>query len=226
VSATRTFSELPLSPAARLSVPACHFNHEHHHHMKKISIGKILGAAALAVLLSVSAPLCRAQFYRTVLADPSGRVVAPSNFAAMLPTVPAASNAATANRLNGTLALTNLPASVVTNNQPYVQFGEVDDTAGDYMFAGTIQDLAGDYLNDGRIQDAAGDYMYDGGFSTSSGDFRVVDGVVTTGTNIAVAFNGGTFSGNGSGLTFTNAAGAAFRMVVNASTNGFIFVSP
>lgn len=32
------------------------------------------------------------------------------------------------------------------------------------------------------------------------------------------------FAGSGSGLTFTNAAGAAFKVIVNAATNGFIFV--
>ena len=32
------------------------------------------------------------------------------------------------------------------------------------------------------------------------------------------------FIGSGTGLTFTNAAGAAFRLIVNATTNGFIFV--
>jgi hypothetical protein len=32
------------------------------------------------------------------------------------------------------------------------------------------------------------------------------------------------FTGSGSGLTFTNAAGAAFGLVVNAATNGFILV--
>jgi len=32
------------------------------------------------------------------------------------------------------------------------------------------------------------------------------------------------FKGNGSGLTFNNAAGAAFRLVVNSTTNGFSFV--
>ena len=32
------------------------------------------------------------------------------------------------------------------------------------------------------------------------------------------------FTGNGSGLTFTNAAGASFRLIVNSSTNGFNFV--
>lgn len=32
------------------------------------------------------------------------------------------------------------------------------------------------------------------------------------------------FSGSGSGLTFTNAAGAAFRLMVNDTTNGFILV--
>jgi len=34
----------------------------------------------------------------------------------------------------------------------------------------------------------------------------------------------GSFTGNGAGLTFTNAAGAAFRMVVNDATNGFVLV--
>jgi len=41
--------------------------------------------------------------------------------------------------------------------------------------------------------------------------------------NPANSFSG-SFSGNGAGLTFTNAAGAAFRLVVNAATNGFILV--
>ena len=133
-------------------------------------------------------------------------------------------NATTAtNAPNGT-PLNNL-AHAVTNNQPFVQFGEVDSAAGDYMFAGTIQDAAGDYLNDGRIQDVAGDYMFDGGFSTYSGDFRTFAGVTTTGTNNAAAFNGGIFTGNGSGLTFTNAAGKSFRLIVNSSTNGFSFVA-
>ncbi len=41
--------------------------------------------------------------------------------------------------------------------------------------------------------------------------------------NPANSFSG-SFTGNGSGLAFTNAAGAAFRLAVNAATNGFIFV--
>ena len=36
--------------------------------------------------------------------------------------------------------------------------------------------------------------------------------------------NADAFGGSGSGLTFTNAAGAAFRLVVNTATNGFVFV--
>jgi len=32
------------------------------------------------------------------------------------------------------------------------------------------------------------------------------------------------FNGSGSGLIFTNAAGASFRVIVNAATNGLIFV--
>jgi hypothetical protein len=34
----------------------------------------------------------------------------------------------------------------------------------------------------------------------------------------------GTFTGTGTGLTFTNAAGSRFRVIVNSSTNGFTFV--
>ena len=36
--------------------------------------------------------------------------------------------------------------------------------------------------------------------------------------------NAQTFIGSASSLTFTNAAGAAFRLIINAATNGFIFV--
>jgi hypothetical protein len=42
--------------------------------------------------------------------------------------------------------------------------------------------------------------------------------------NFTFAVNAPSFTGSGSGLTFTNAAGATFRLVVNGGTNGFIFV--
>jgi len=44
----------------------------------------------------------------------------------------------------------------------------------------------------------------------------VLQGTLNSGANV--------ISGNGSGLTFTNAAGASFRLIVNSSTNGFNFV--
>lgn len=40
--------------------------------------------------------------------------------------------------------------------------------------------------------------------------------------NFDFSLNAKAFVGSGSGLTFTNAAGAAFRLVVNAATNGLI----
>ncbi|HEX3627521.1 MAG TPA: hypothetical protein VH280_19110 [Verrucomicrobiae bacterium] len=42
--------------------------------------------------------------------------------------------------------------------------------------------------------------------------------------NLNFPVNAPAFVGSGSGLTFTNAAGAAFRLVVNATTNGFDFI--
>ena len=42
--------------------------------------------------------------------------------------------------------------------------------------------------------------------------------------NFDFPLNAKAFVGSGSGLTFTNAAGAAFRLMVNAATNGFILV--
>lgn len=42
--------------------------------------------------------------------------------------------------------------------------------------------------------------------------------------NFSFPLSAKAFVGSGSGLTFTNAAGSAFRLVVNAATNGFILV--
>jgi hypothetical protein len=42
--------------------------------------------------------------------------------------------------------------------------------------------------------------------------------------NFDFPLNAKAFVGSGSGLTFTNASGAAFRLIVNAATNGFILV--
>jgi hypothetical protein len=42
--------------------------------------------------------------------------------------------------------------------------------------------------------------------------------------NLNFPLNAPAFNGSGSGLTFTNAVGATFQLIVNATTNGFTFV--
>lgn len=67
-------------------------------------------------------------------------------------------------------------------------------------------------------------------YAISTGPFTIVG--PTTNARVADLRTGNfdfplsakNFNGSGSGLTFTNAAGAAFRVIVNATTNGLIFV--
>ena len=48
--------------------------------------------------------------------------------------------------------------------------------------------------------------------------------ITRIGTSQTDAYIAGTIHGKGTGLTFTNAAGARFTLIVNATTNGLIFI--
>lgn len=63
-----------------------------------------------------------------------------------------------------------------------------------------------------RLPSAAYDLALSGGITAGSG--ALIGGTVTATT----------FSGSGVGLSFTNAAGSAFKLIVNSTTNGFTFV--
>jgi hypothetical protein len=97
--------------------------------------------------------------------------------------------------------------------------------------------------------------VYQGGLGYNNGVIEIFDSygngiyqlnastdTTTVGADLNVAGNGGNgiglwvqngrkIIGNGSGLTnlsmtFTNASGATFHLIVNSTTNGFNFVSP
>jgi lysophospholipase L1-like esterase len=87
--------------------------------------------------------------------------------------------------------------------------------------------IYGYYLSTGNAGGNAAAYISsDGTHPTPAGHLFLeanLDAWITT--NIFPSTASQTFSANGAGLIFTNAAGARFSLLVNATTNGFIFIS-